>query len=212
MKKVALTNFVRGGKSSICRLVGMNIDTAVLNFDSHRNAEHYNDGIVRTHNIPEHSIVKYNPDSIDINDKVKIDDIDCILLDFGGKFDERISETNVDTFIIPFFNDYESIAESVKATNYIKGHYPNVEIIHILNQGMCDNKQEKDEFLNDYKDIMMTNEINVSYMEMPKSKLLKKIVNEGTTKDKLIGDSKFLKNNYKNISLFTEKLTKMIKD
>lgn len=211
MKKVALTNFVRGGKSSICRLVGMNNNTTVLNFDSYRNAEHYNEGIVRTHNIPEHSIVKYNPDSICINDNINIKG-DCILLDFGGRFDERISETNVDTFVIPFFNDYESIAESVKATNYILKHYPNVEVIHVLNQGMCDNKKEKQEFLNDYLDIMKTNEINVPYLEMPKSKLLKRIVNEGTTKDKIIGDSKFLENNYKKISVFTQKLNDMIKD
>lgn len=216
MKKIAFANFIRGGKSSLTRLLGMTIDTAVLNLDPSRDSEHYNQGIVDTININENWKCTNKEHLIEIDTGDRMFDIkkdsDYILLDFGGRFDERLSQLKADIYIIPFCDDYESLAETIKATNYINEHTENAKIIHILNQMGCDNKIDKHKFLSDYKKLMKVNEIEVPYLEMPKSRLLKRIVNEGTTKQEIVGDSKFLKNNYKNIDKFTTKLIEKIKE
>ena len=214
MKVISLVNFVRGGKSSIARLLAESMGTAILNFDPHRNSEYYN--AVKTYNVPENSTITREEGAIVIDtdiDRIEIEvKKDMLICDFGGRFDKRINDFESDIYILPMMDDFESISETVRATKFILNHNPEAKIIHVLNQAMCSSKEERQEFEDGYRAVMSANRLyDVPYLIMPKSRMLKKLVNEKLEKRELVGDSAFLKKGaYRKILDFTDTLIEAI--
>lgn len=216
LKIISLVNFVRGGKSSISRLLAEKLSTTILNFDPKRDSEIYN--VIKTTNIPEDSKITKKTNCLKIETDINIIEISSksnfFICDFGGRFDERIKEFESNLYIMPTMDDYESINETIKATKYILKYNQNAKIIHILNMAMCYDKVEKEEFVKGYKsNIEINNLTHIKYLEMPRSKLLKKIINDGLKGSDIMGDSLFLKKGaYKNINKFIDKLIKLINE
>ena len=216
MKVVSIVNFVRGGKSSIARLLAEAANTSILAFDPKRNGEFYN--AIKTNNIPEKSKITRYDDRFKIETDSEIITIktnsNMLICDFGGRFDDRINDFDSDLYIIPMMDDFESISESIRATKYILSANPDANILHILNMVMCNDKSEKKEFEASYKRLMELNNLGyIEYIKMPRSKLIKRLVNDKTRKKDIVGNSKFLeKGAYKNISKFVDALMTKIKD
>lgn len=214
LKVVSFVNFVRGGKSSLARLMAEKLETSILNFDPKRDSEFYN--AVKTVNIPENSKITKREGSIELETDENIISIasksGLFVCDFGGRFDERIKEFESDLYILPTMDDFESISETVKATKYILKHNPQAKIIHVLNMAMCSNKAQREDFKHGYKAIIERNGlIDIPHLEMPKSTLFKKMVNHGIKEADIIGDNKLLRNGgYKSVLEFSDKLSKLI--
>jgi len=215
LKLVSLVNFVRGGKSSIARLLAEKLGTTILNFDPKRDSEFYN--AVKTTNIPENSTITRKDNKLEIETETTIIDItstsNFFVCDFGGRFDERITEFDSNLYILPTMDDYESINETIKATKYILKYNPNAKIIHILNMAMCSDKAERADFKAGYLSNIEVNKLtHIKFLEMPRSKLLKKVVNDGIKGSDIMGDSKFLRlGAYRGINKFTNDLVELIK-
>jgi len=211
---ISIVNFVRGGKSSLARLLGEKFGTTILNFDPKRNSEHYN--VVKTINVLDNSSVKRKDNCLELETENEIMTISSksnfFICDFGGRFDERIGEFKSDLYILPTMDDYESISETIKATKYILKHNPNAKIIHVLNMAMCINADEKKAFRSGYTLNIETNKIqNITTIEMPRSTLIKNLVNKGLQAKDIMKDSEFLrKGAYRQINEFTIKLTELI--
>ncbi|WP_420061060.1 hypothetical protein ACOAK2_12180 (plasmid) [Aliarcobacter butzleri] len=213
LRIISIVNFVRGGKSSIARLLAEHLNTSILNFDPQRNSEYYN--AVKTNNIPINSKIERLENKLMIETTSKIIDIssssNMFICDFGGRFDERIKEFESDLYIVPTMDDFESISETAQATHYILKHNPNAKIIHILNMAMCISKSEKNDFINGYFENMKQNKISVPYLIMPRSNLLKKMINSGKKTNDII-DTKISEKNYKSINAFVRDLIFKIKE
>lgn len=214
MEIISIVNFVRGGKSSIARLLAEKANTSILNFDTKRNGEFYN--AVKTNNIPDDAKITRNKDSIEIETDTEIMTLksssDMFICDFGGRFDERINEFKSDMYIVPMMDDFESISESIRATKYILNGNPQAKILHVLNMVMCSDKEEKADFEDAYLKLMVSNSLShIEYIKMPRSKLIKKLINEKLKKQDIQGTSKFLeKGAYKNINKFLDRLMNSI--
>lgn len=213
LRILSIVNFVRGGKSSISRLLAEKLNTSILNFDPQRDSEFYN--AVATNNIPHNSKIKRLNDKLEIDTPKQVIEIssssNMFICDFGGRFDERIKDFESDLYIVPTMDDFESICETVKATKYILKHNPNAKIIHILNMAMCITQKEKNDFIKGYTENMTHNKINLPYLIMPRSNLLKKIINAGKKTNDII-DTKISEHSYKSINKFVEDLILKIKE
>lgn len=213
LRIISIVNFVRGGKSSISRLLAEKLNTSILNFDPQRDSEFYN--AVPTNNIPPNSKIKRLNDKLEIETPKNIIEIssssNMFICDFGGRFDERIKDFESDLYIIPTMDDFESICETIKSTKYILKYNPNAKIIHILNMAMCTNQKEKENFETGYKENIEQNEINVPYLIMPRSNLLKKMINSGKKTNDII-DTKISEHSYKFINNFVNDLISKIKE
>ncbi len=213
LRILSIVNFVRGGKSSISRLLAEKLNTSILNFDPQRDSEFYN--AVPTNNIPHNSKIKRHTDKLEIETPKQIIEIssssNMFICDFGGRFDERIKDFESDLYIIPTMDDFESICETIKATKYILKHNPNAKIIHILNMAMCVTQKEKIDFEKGYTENMTQNNINLPYLIMPRSNLLKKMINAGKKTNDII-DTKISEHSYKSINKFVEDLILKIKE
>ena len=213
LRIISIVNFVRGGKSSISRLLAEKLNTSILNFDPQRDSEFYN--AVPTNNIPHNSKIKRHTDKLEVETPKQIIEIssssNMFICDFGGRFDERIKDFESDLYIIPTMDDFESICETIKATKYILKHNPNAKIIHILNMAMCVTQKEKIDFEKGYTENMTQNNINLPYLIMPRSNLLKKMINAGKKTNDII-DTKISEHSYKSINKFVEDLILKIKE
>jgi hypothetical protein len=215
LKVISLVNFVRGGKSSLARLLAENFETSILNFDPKRDSEFYN--AISTVNIPEDSKITKSEDKISLETSDRIIEIESktglFICDFGGRFDERINEFESDLYILPTMHDFESISETVKATKYILKHNPEAKIIHVLNMAMCSSKAKREDFKHGYKAIIERNSLSqIPSIEMPRSTLFEKMVNHGIKESDIIGDNSFLRNGgYRGVIAFSDKLIKLIK-
>ena len=215
MKVISIVNFVRGGKSSIARLLAEKMETSILNFDPKRDAHFYN--AVKTMNIPENATISRVGESIKIETQTDIINIssksNMFVCDFGGRFDERINEFVSDIYIMPTMDDFESISETIKATKFILKGNPTAKILHVLNMAMCADKAERKDFEADYQDLMIQNKLkDIPFMKMPRSKLIKRLVNDYVKTSEVMGNSKFLAlGAYKGINKFTITLIDTIK-
>ena len=214
LRIVSIVNFVRGGKSSIARLLAEHLNTSILNFDPQRDSEFYN--AVPTNNIPHSSKIKRHKDILEIETPKNIIEIssssNMFICDFGGRFDERIKDFESDLYIIPTMDDFESISETLKATKYILKHNPNAKIIHILNMAMCITQSEKNFFIDGYSQNIKENKIeNIPFLVMPRSNLLKKMVNTGLKTNDII-NTKISEHSYKSINKFVDDLILKIKE
>ncbi len=212
IKLISVVNFIRGGKSSTARILAEKLNTTILNFDPKRDSAFYN--AVKTTNIAEQSTVKKNKNNLVIETEDEVFEIsstsNLFVCDFGGRFDERINEFESDIYIIPTMKDFESINETMRATKYILKSNPNAKIIHILNMAMCTNKNDKIAFREGFELNIQANKLkNIISLEMPRSNLFEKLVNNGI-KGSEVKDKNDNVINYPSVNKFTNELIKLI--
>lgn len=212
MVLITTANFRSGGKSSIARLLAEKLNTTILNFDKKRDSEAYN--VVSTINIPENKSIERKEDCLILRDKTTEQTIktksNYLICDLGGYFDERLVDLKSDFYIIPSFDDYESISESMRTAHYILKSNIKAKIIFILNGAFIVDKTTKDEKIKEFQEHIEVNGFNRFHtLFLPKTALMRKLVDENTKKDDLKG--KFEQNiKYKNIDKFINELVNLI--
>ena len=212
MLLITTANFRSGGKSSIARLLAEKLNTTILNFDKKRDSEAYN--VVSTINIPENKSIIRNDDSLILRDKITEQTIrtksNYLICDLGGYFDERLVDLKSDFYIIPSFDDYESISESMRTAHYILKNHIQAKIIFILNGAFIVDKTTKDEKIKEFKEHIEVNGfVRFPTLFLPKTTLMRKLVDENSKKDDIKG--KFEQNiKYKNVDKLIDELVDLI--
>ena len=212
MLLITTANFRSGGKSSIARLLAEILNTTILNFDKKRDSEAYN--VVSTINIPENQSIIRNDDSLILRDKITEQTIrtksNFLICDLGGYFDERLVDLKSDFYIIPSFDDYESISESMRTAHYILKNHIQAKIIFILNGAFIVDKTTKDEKIKEFKEHIEVNGfVRFPTLFLPKTTLMRKLVDENSKKDDIKG--KFEQNiKYKNVDKLIDELVDLI--
>ncbi|UYF42544.1 hypothetical protein [Aliarcobacter cryaerophilus] len=212
MVLITTANFRSGGKSSIARLLAEKLNTTILNFDKKRDSEAYN--VVSTINIPENKSIARKEDCLILRDKTTEQTIktksNYLLCDLGGYFDERLVDLKSDFYIIPSFDDYESISESMRTAHYILKSNIKAKIIFVLNGAFIVDKTTKDEKIKEFQEHIEVNGFNrFTTLFLPKTALMRKLVDENTKKDDL--KNKFEQNiKYKNVDKFVDELVGLI--
>lgn len=214
MLLITTANFRSGGKSSIARLLAEKLNTTILNFDKKRDSEAYN--VVSTINIPENKSITRKDSCLILRDKSTEQTIktksNYLICDLGGYFDERLVDLKSDFYIIPSFDDYESISESMRTAHYILKNNIKVKIIFVLNGAFIVDKTTKDEKIKEFQEHIEVNGFNrFTALFLPKTALMRKLVDENAKKDDL--KNKFEQNiKYKNVDKFIDELVGLIKD
>ena len=212
MVLITTANFRSGGKSSIARLLAEKLNTTILNFDKKRDSEAYN--VVSTINIPENKSIERKEDCLILRDKTTEQTIktksNYLICDLGGYFDERLVDLKSDFYIIPSFDDYESITESMRTAHYILKNNIKAKIIFVLNGAFIVDKTTKDEKIKEFQEHIEVNGFNrFTTLFLPKTALMRKLVDENTKKDDL--KNKFEQNiKYKNVDKFVDELVGLI--
>ncbi|QKF77281.1 hypothetical protein [Arcobacter defluvii] len=212
MVLITIANLRSGGKSSIARLVAEKLNTTILNFDKKRNSEAYN--VVSTINIPENKSITRKEDCLILKDKTTEQTIktksNYLICDLGGYFDERLVDLKSDFYIIPSFDDYESISESMRTAHFILKGNIKAKIIFVLNGAFIVDKTTKDEKIKEFQEHIEVNGFNrFTTLFLPKTTLMRKLVDMGTMKNDLKG--KFEQDiKYKNIDKFISKLVNLL--
>jgi hypothetical protein len=188
------------------------LNTTILNFDKKRDSEAYN--VVSTINIPENKSIIRNDDSLILRDKITEQTIrtksNFLICDLGGYFDERLVDLKSDFYIIPSFDDYESISESMRTAHYILKNHIQAKIIFILNGAFIVDKTTKDEKIKEFKEHIEVNGfVRFPTLFLPKTTLMRKLVDENSKKDDIKG--KFEQNiKYKNVDKLIDELVDLI--
>ncbi|WP_066347614.1 hypothetical protein [Aliarcobacter cryaerophilus] len=188
MVLITTANFRSSGKSSIARLLAEKLNTTILNFDKKRDSEAYN--VVSTINIPENKSIARKEDCLILRDKTTEQTIktksNYLICDLGGYFDERLVDLKSDFYIIPSFDDYESISESMRTAHYILKNNIKAKIIFVLNGAFIVDKTTKDEKIKEFQEHIEVNGFNrFTTLFLPKTALMRKLVDENTKKDDL---------------------------
>lgn len=212
MVLITIANLRSGGKSSIARLVAEKLNTTILNFDKKRNSEAYN--VVSTINIPENKSITRKEDCLILKDKTTEQTIktksNYLICDLGGYFDERLVDLKSDFYIIPSFDDYESISESMRTAHFILKGNIKAKIIFVLNGAFIVDKTTKDEKIKEFQEHIEVNGFNrFTTLFLPKTTLMRKLVDMGTMKNDLKGKYK-QDIKYKNIDKFISKLINLL--
>lgn len=182
MTLITLANFRSGGKSSIARLLAEKLNITILNFDTERNSEAYN--AVSTINIPKDKTILRQEDCLILRDKTTEQIIktksNFLLCDLGGYFDERLINLKSDFYIIPSFDDYESMKESMRTAHLIIKSNIKAKIIFILNGAFIVDNTMKAEKLQEFQEHIEVNGfIRFSTLFLPRTSLMRKLVDEG---------------------------------
>lgn len=213
LKIITFTNFRSGGKSSAARLLAENLNSSILNFDSERDAEHYN--AINTINIQKNKTISREKSALmlsdDQTDQMITSKSGYLICDLGGYFDPRVTELESDYYVLPSFDDYESIRETLRTAKYILRAQPRAKLIFILNNAFLVNKKEKETALENFKEQLEINMLDhYKLLVMPKTNLSKKLVNSGIKKSDLIKKNPTLAYSYKNIKSFVHELSEAI--
>ena len=212
MLLITTANFRSGGKSSIARLLAEKLNTTILNFDKKRDSEAYN--VVSTINIPENKSIERKEDCLILRDKTTEQTIktksNYLICDLGGYFDERLVDLKSDFYIIPSFDDYESISESMRTAHYILKNNIKAKIIFILNGAFIVDKTTRDDKIKEFQEHIEVNGfVRFPTLFLPKTTLMRKLVDENSKKDDIKG--KFEQNiKYKNVDKLIDELVDLI--
>ncbi len=202
LKIVTFANLKSGGKSSIARLVAELIKTSILNFDTERNAEHYN--AVSTINIKKNISIRRTAESLILSDAKTEQTIKSkngfLICDLGGYFDNRLMSLGSDFYILPTFKDYESMRETLITAQYILSNNSNARIIFILNGAMIRNAKEKNSSILEWEKLLTANDLSMfSNYYMPYSTLFEKLVNEKRKESEITALNRTLLYSYANV-------------
>ncbi|OCL81820.1 hypothetical protein [Arcobacter porcinus] len=208
MKLITLANLRSGGKSSIARLLAEKLNSAILNFDKKRDSESYN--AISTINIPEDKTLERREDCLILKDKTAEQSIktksDYLICDLGGYFDERLLDLKSDFYIIPSFDDYESISESMRTAHLILKSNIKAKIIFVLNGAFITDKIVREEKIKEFNEHIEVNGfIRFPLIYLPKTNLMRKLVDEAAKQKEL--KNKFEQEiKYVNIDKFLDEL------
>ena len=188
MKLITLANLRSGGKSSIARLLAEKLNSAILNFDKKRDSEVYN--VISTINIPEDKTLERREDCLILKDKIAEQSIktksDYLICDLGGYFDERLIDLKSDFYIIPSFDDYESISESMRTAHLILKSNIKAKIIFVLNGAFITDKYIREEKIKEFNEHIEVNGFNrFPLLYLPKTNLMRKLVDEASKQKEL---------------------------
>lgn len=208
MKLITLANLRSGGKSSIARLLAEKLNSTILNFDKKRDSEAYN--AISTINIPENKTIQREENSLILRDSKTEQTIttksDYLICDLGGYFDERLLDLKSDFYIIPSFDDYESISESMRTAHLILKSNIKAKIIFVLNGAFITDKNIKEEKIKEFNEHIEVNGfIRFPLLYLPKTNLMRRLVDEAAKQKEL--KNKFEQEiKYVNIDKFLEEL------
>ncbi len=208
MKLITLANLRSGGKSSIARLLAEKLNSTILNFDKKRDSEAYN--AISTINISENKTIKREENSLILRDSKTEQTIttksDYLICDLGGYFDERLLDLKSDFYIIPSFDDYESISESMRTAHLILKSNIKAKIIFVLNGAFITDKNIREEKIKEFNEHIEVNGfIRFSLVYLPKTNLMRRLVDEAAIQKEL--NNKFEQEiKYINIDKFLEEL------
>lgn len=212
MKLITISNLRSSGKSSIARLLAEKLNTTILNFDKKRDSESYN--AISTINIAENKSIIKKDDCLILQDD-KTEQIirtksSYLICDLGGYFDERLIDLRSDFYIIPSFDDYESISESMRTAHLITKSNLKANIIFVLNGAFISDKQIKKEKTREFQEHIEVNGFNrFPLLYLPKTNLMRKLVDEASKKDDLKGKYE-QEIKYKNIDKFVDEIITFI--
>ncbi len=213
MKIVTIANFRSGGKSSIARLLAENLKTTILNFDKKRDSENYN--AVSTINISEDKTITRTKNGLLLENDLSSQEIQTksgyLICDLGGYFDKRIIDLKSDYYILPSFDDYESITETMRTANYILKNVAKANIIFVLNGAFIFEKQIKKEKIEEFEQHLEVNGLTrFKTLYLPNTKLMRRLVDEATKRSDL--KNKFEQTiRYPKIDKFINKIIEIIK-
>ena len=215
LKIVTFANLKSGGKSSMARLVAEFFNASILNFDTKRNAEHYN--AVSTINIQKDINIKRTSNELILISKHSEQRLKSksgfLICDLGGYFDERLMNIGSDVYILPTFKDYESMRETLLTAHYILKHNVKAHIIFVLNGAMVKNKEGKKTAIKDWREQIKINGFQrFSNYYMPYSTLFEKLVDEGKKTEDIIGKNKLLLHSYTNVKNVIYQICEEIED
>ena len=208
MKLITLANLRSGGKSSIARLLAEKLNSVILNFDKKRDSEAYN--AISTINIPENKTIQREENSLILRDSKTEQTIttksDYLICDLGGYFDERLIDLKSDFYIIPSFDDYESISESMRTAHLILKSNIKAKIIFVLNGAFITDKTVREEKIKEFNEHIEVNGFNrFPLLYLPKTNLMRRLVDEAAKQKEL--KNKFEQEiKYINIDKFLEEL------
>jgi len=208
-KVISTVNFKSGGKSSILRLLAEELQTAIINFDSNRDATIYNK--VPTLNVNPKSSIHRKSDGIYIDGKKPIHN-EYFLCDFGGYHDSRIGLIKSDIYIIPTFADFETIRESVRMETYLRELHADANlskprIIYVLNGlGIGNNKDVVKKATSELQININQIKSEAVILFFPETKLVKKLVNENYTVKDVLDDFFLGRWAYKKVFDFVDEL------
>ena len=208
MKLITLANLRSGGKSSIARLLAEKLNSTILNFDKKRDSEAYN--AISTINIPENKTIQREENSLILRDSKTEQTIttksDYLICDLGGYFDERLLDLKSDFYIIPSFDDYESISESMRTAHLILKSNIKAKIIFVLNGAFITDKNIREEKIKEFNEHIEVNGFNrFPLLYLPKTNLMRRLVDEAAKQKEL--KNKFEQEiKYINIDKFLEEL------
>lgn len=208
MKLITLANLRSGGKSSIARLLAEKLNSTILNFDKKRDSEAYN--AISTINIPENKTIQREENSLILRDSKTEQTIttksDYLICDLGGYFDERLLDLKSDFYIIPSFDDYESISESMRTAHLILKSNIKAKIIFVLNGAFITDKNIREEKIKEFNEHIEVNGfIRFPLLYLPKTNLMRRLVDEAAKQKEL--KNKFEQEiKYVNIDKFLEEL------
>lgn len=208
MKLITLANLRSGGKSSIARLLAEKLNSVILNFDKKRDSEAYN--AISTINISENKAIKREENSLILRDSKTEQKIttksDYLICDLGGYFDERLIDLKSDFYIIPSFDDYESISESMRTAHLILKSNIKAKIIFVLNGAFITDKNIREEKIKEFNEHIEVNGFNrFPLLYLPKTNLMRRLVDEAAKQKEL--KNKFEQEiKYINIDKFLDEL------
>jgi len=208
MKLITLANLRSGGKSSIARLLAEKLNSTILNFDKKRDSEAYN--AISTINIPENKTIQREENSLILRDSKTEQTIttksDYLICDLGGYFDERLLDLKSDFYIIPSFDDYESISESMRTAHLILKSNIKAKIIFVLNGAFITDRVVREEKIKEFNEHIEVNGfIRFPLLYLPKTNLMRRLVDEAAKQKEL--KNKFEQEiKYINIDKFLEEL------
>ncbi|OCL85985.1 hypothetical protein AAX26_01634 [Aliarcobacter thereius] len=208
MKLITLANLRSGGKSSIARLLAEKLNSVILNFDKKRDSEAYN--VISTINISENKAIKREENSLILRDSKTEQKIttksDFLICDLGGYFDERLIDLQSDFYIIPSFDDYESISESMRTAHLILKSNIKAKIIFVLNGAFITDKYIREEKIKEFNEHIEVNGFNrFPLLYLPKTNLMRRLVDEAAKQKEL--KNKFEQEiKYINIDKFLDEL------
>ncbi|SKB79845.1 hypothetical protein [Malaciobacter marinus] len=210
---ITFANFRSGGKSSAARLLAERTKSSILNFDTERDAEHYN--AVNTINIQKNKTITRNEKELILSDEQTEQTISSksgfLICDLGGYFDPRVNELESDFYILPSFTDYESIRETLRTAKYILKELPRAKIIFILNFAFLTTSKEREKAAKDFEEQLEINMLDqYKTILMPRSNIFAKLVNDLKKEEDLINENKTLKSSYKGVRAFVDELADTI--
>jgi cellulose biosynthesis protein BcsQ len=204
---IGIASFKGGvGKSVICSTLPVvfkkefNKNSILFSLDKKRDAKSYSNDSLLIINIEEKEKVinKKEEDKIFVY-KIKEEKLvkqvlntekfDFLFLDFGGRWDSRIHESNCDYYLIPIFGKPESpmFKEGIRTAEFIKMNKKDAQIIFLFNPFSVKDRKQK----NDQKSILIeTLKVygfeNSSVIELPSNYLFEKMTFEKVDFDSII--------------------------